>query len=346
VGQKLSGKKEELVVIVKEAEGSTENFPGYSPGVEECWMEMDGARMRYLRIGSDIPLLAKAARNGAPRAGSLTAPASRSHEAPQPPLILLHGLLGYSFSWRYTMPALAPYASVYAPDLMGSGFSDRPAGIDHTVRGTARRVLRFIARLGITEFDLLGTSRGGAVAMMAAAECLREDSKSRLRRLVLVAPVNPYSAHGQRLAPFFGSVLGAAFFRGVIARTRFSYPYWHRRLYADRNRIPPEALAGYEAPLAKPGLFEHALSIASTWTKDLRELESVLPKLADVPTLLIWGREDPAVYASSAERLAQYFPKSRLLIFPGVGHLPYEECPQEFSRALIEFLVSESAFHG
>jgi pimeloyl-ACP methyl ester carboxylesterase len=239
------------------------------------------------------------------------------------------------------MPALAPYATVYAPDLMGSGFSDRPAGIDHSVRGTAQRVLRFIAELGIHEFDLLGTSRGGAVAMMAAAECLGAESDLRLRRLVLVAPVNPYSAHGQRMAPFFGSAWGAALFRGVISRTRFSYPYWHRRLYADRSRIPPEALAGYEAPLAKPGLFEHALSIASTWTKDLRELESVLPKLADIPTLLIWGREDPAVYASSAERLAKYFPKSRLIIFPGVGHLPYEECPEEFNRALIEFLASE-----
>jgi len=49
---------------------------------------------------------------------------------------LVHGLLGYSFSWRYTMPALAPYATVYAPDMMGAGFSDRAARIDHSMRGT------------------------------------------------------------------------------------------------------------------------------------------------------------------------------------------------------------------
>jgi pimeloyl-ACP methyl ester carboxylesterase len=291
-------------------------------------MEMDGARMRYLRTRlTKDPLLATEARSGAPIAGSGT------------PLILLHGLLGYSFSWRYTMPAVAPYATVYAPDLMGAGFSDRPAGLDHSARGTALRVLRFIAGLGITSFDLLGTSRGGAVAIMMAAECLRENSDLRVRRLVLVAPVNPYSAHGQWLAPFFGSDFGAALFRGVIARTRFSYPYWHRRLYADRSRIPPEALAGYEAPLTKPGLFDHALSIARTWTKDLRELETVLPKLASIPTLLIWGEKDPAVYASSAARVANYFPKSKLIMFPGIGHLPYEECPEEFNRALIEFLT-------
>src|ERR1700728_411091 len=168
--------------------------PILGEGIEECWMDLDGARMRYMRSGSG------------------------------PPLILLHGLLGYSFSWRYTMPALAPFAAVYAPDLMGAGFSDRPAGIDQSVRGTAARLLTFVARLGITSFDLLGTSRGGAVAMMAAAECLQAKSELKVRRLILVAPVNPYSAHGRRLAPFFGTNFGAALFRRVIARTRFSYP--------------------------------------------------------------------------------------------------------------------------
>ena len=68
-----------------------------SQGVEECWMDFDGIRMRYLRAGSG------------------------------PPLILLHGLMAYSFSWRFTLSALAPYATLYAPDLPGAGFSDRPA---------------------------------------------------------------------------------------------------------------------------------------------------------------------------------------------------------------------------
>jgi pimeloyl-ACP methyl ester carboxylesterase len=288
--------------------------PALGGGVEECWMDLDGARMRYLRAGSG------------------------------PALILLHGLLGYSFSWRYAMPALAPYATVYAPDMMGAGFSDRPAGLDHSMRGAARRVLRFVKNLGISSFDLLGTSHGGAVAMMAAADCLGgnaglDNTGLHLRRLVLVAPVNPYSAHGQWLAPFCGSRVGAPLCRFSVTRGSFLYRYFHSRLYA--RDIPPGALEGYMAPLAKPGLFEHALSIVRTWTEDLRLLEEILPKLAGVPTLLVWGGKDPAVYASSAERLAKYFPNSRLVVFPGIGHLPYEECPEEFNRALIEFLTCE-----
>jgi pimeloyl-ACP methyl ester carboxylesterase len=271
-------------------------------------MKIDGGRMRYLRTGSG------------------------------PTLILLHGLLGYSFSWRFTTPALAPYATVYAPDMIGAGFSDRVPGVDHSLRATANRLLRFAANLSITSFDLLGTSRGGAVAAMAAAEGLDKPHLPRVNRLILVAPVNPYSAHGRRLAPFFGSSLGTALFRLTVGRMKFLYPYWHSRMYGERSRIPPGTLEGYTAPLAKPELFEHALSIVKTWKEDLRLLEMTLPKLANIPTLMIWGSKDTAVYASSAEPLRKFFPKSRLIVFPGIGHLPYEECPEEFNRAVIEFL--------
>lgn len=277
-------------------------------GSVECWMDFDGSRMRYLRAGSG------------------------------PALILLHGLMGYSFSWRFTMPALAPYATVYAPDLLGAGFSDRPKDLDHSMRATALRVVRFARNLGIESFDLLGTSRGGAVAMAVAAECNDPSDGLKVRKLILVAPVNPYSPHGRWLAPFLGTRFGAAGFRWAANRFPFLFPYFHSRLYAERAKIPAGSLEGYKAPLAIPGLFEHALSIVKTWTADLRELESLMPKLASVPTLLMWGEKDPAVYASSMESLARCFENVQTILFPGIGHLPYEECPKQFSRALIEFL--------
>jgi len=279
-------------------------------------MDFDGARMRYLRAGSG------------------------------PPLVLLHGLMAYSFSWRFVLPALAPYATLYAPDLLGAGFSDRPGGIDHSMHGTALRVTRFVKNLGLASFDLLGTSRGGAVAMAAAADFMSAgNTKPRLRRLVLVCPVNPYSAHGTWLAPFFGTSLGATLFRSGAERLPFLFPYMHGRLYAERSKIPPGSLEGYKAPMAIPGMFEHALSIVRTWSADLRALESLLPKLKSIPTLLMWGSKDPAVYVSSMEPLARHFNNVQKVVFPGVGHLPYEECPEEFNRALIQFLLQPEDAH-
>jgi len=295
----------------KERLPQNDKYSGAAPpleeGIKECWMEIAGARMRYLRTGSG------------------------------PPLILLHGLMGYSFSWRYTMPALAPFRTCYAPDLLGAGFSERPK-IDHSMRATALRLLQFAGKLNLDSMDLLGTSRGGAVAMCAAAECV-ERKYPQIKSLILVAPVNPYSEHGRWLAPFFGTRAGATGFRWAVDQFPSMFPFFHGRLYADRASIPPGSLEGYKAPMAIPGLIDHALSIVQTWTADLRELEALLPKLESIRTMLMWGTEDPAVYYSSMEQLARHFPNAEKVVFRGVGHLPYEECPQDFNRALISFLT-------
>ncbi len=254
------------------------------------------------------------------------------------PLILVHGLMGYSFSWRFTMPALAEHATVYAIDNLGAGLSPAVEGMDCSVRATAERLLQFADALGLSEFDLLGTSHGGAVAMIAAAIDAERD-RHRIRRLILVAPVNPWSPHGKRLAPFLVTPLGALFFRNTIERWRVLDYLWLRRLFSTGDKIPPDSLAGYRIPVFQNHGFRHASNILKTWLADLADLESALPKIRDYPTLLMWGTKDRAVHFGSAERLRENFRDARLVAFEGAGHLPYEECPEEFSRVLIDFLA-------
>ncbi len=276
---------------------------------EERFAQVDGSRMRYLFAGSGRPL------------------------------VLLHGLMGYSFSWRFNLPALSACASVYAVDQLGTGYSDRPAHLNCRLRSVAERVLKFVRAVGISSFDLLGTSHGGAVAMMAAA-LARETPQASVERLILVAPVNPWSEHGRKLAPLLGSPLGSALFRHSVRRLRWAFPYLLDRLYGDPKRIAPGTLEGYAAPvLSLPGSWEYGLSIVRHWTEDLQELRQTIPRLRTLPALLLWGSADLAVYASSAEPLRRQFDHCRIEIFPGVGHLPYEEVPQQFNRAVIEFLT-------
>jgi pimeloyl-ACP methyl ester carboxylesterase len=278
--------------------------------IEERWLDLPDGRIRYLKSGSG------------------------------PALILIHGLMGYSFSWRFTLPALAPHATVYAIDNLGAGLSPANEGMDCTVRATAERVLQFADALGIKDFDLLGTSHGGGVAIMVAAICA-ERKDSRLRRLVLVAPVNPWSAHGKRLAPFVGSPFGSILFRNTIERWRSLDYLWLRRMFGDGSRIPPDSLEGYRLPALKNHALRHALRIVRNWTADLAALEAALPKIRDYPTLLIWGTRDRAVDFRSAESLRRNFRNARLLVFEGVGHLPYEEAPEDFNRVLVAFLTGD-----
>ena len=286
---------------------------GNGGATEEHWLELPDGRMRYLKAGSG------------------------------PPIILIHGLIGYSFSWRFTIPALAPHATVYAIDNLGAGLSIAHEDMDCTVRATAERVLQFADALRIKEFDLLGTSHGGGVAIMVAAICaerLAERSNPRLQRLVLVAPVNPWSLHGKRFAPFVGSALGSLLFRNTIERWRFFDGLWLRRMFSDGSKIPSDSLEGYRLPVFKNHVVRHASHIVRNWTSDLGELERALAKIRDYPTLLIWGTKDRAVDFRSAEPLRRNFRDTRLAAFEGVGHLPYEEAPEDFNRALVEFLTS------
>ena len=285
--------------------------PPHEFAIEELWIALDhapdSARMRCLRAGSG------------------------------PPLLLIHGLLGYSFSWRFAIPTLARHSTVYAVDLLGTGFSDRPPGMDCSFKAIAERLLRFMDRTGLFSCDLLGTSHGGAVAMTAAA--LAPD---RIRCLILVDPVNPWSAHGKDLSVFLSSPLIAPLFLKLAPRVRVLDEFYHRRMFGDPRRVPPDSLEGYRRPMRIPGSYKYELAVLRTWNRDLKELESVLPRIAHLPTLLIWGSLDTAVDPASAVQLRQRFKDCRLVMFEGAGHLPYEEVPEEFNGAVAEFLSPKS----
>jgi pimeloyl-ACP methyl ester carboxylesterase len=73
------------------------------------------------------------------------------------------------------------------------------------------------------------------------------------------------------------------------------------------------------------------------------DLLSVLPKIANIPTMLVWGSRDRAVYPESATLLQQQFTNARLVMFDGVGHQPYEEVPEAFNVAVQDFLLAHQS---
>lgn len=262
-----------------------------------------GHRLRYLRAGSGRPLL------------------------------LIHGLLGYSFSWRFNIPALADIREVFAPDLLGTGFSDRPRDFDCSSETCAQRMLQLMSEVGAENFDLVGTSHGGGVAVMMAAL-----APERVGKLVLVAPVNPWSKHGQWITRILATPFGRLAFGTVAPRATFMNNFWLARMYGDPKRIAPGTLEGYMAPLKIDGIWDYGLGVVTCWHHDLGKLSEAYPRIKS-ETLLMWGDSDPAVFVSSAQQILRRIPHARLETFPGVGHLPYEEVPNAFNRVLRDFLI-------
>jgi pimeloyl-ACP methyl ester carboxylesterase len=276
--------------------------PPLPAGIREAWAEIDGHRMRYLTGGSGRPLL------------------------------LIHGLMGYSFSWRFNLSELAQHATVYAVDLLGMGFSER-CRVDCSLRAIAGYMSRFLDHFNIREYDLLGTSHGGAVAIVLASL-----DPTRVRRLLLSAPANPWSPYGRWLAPFLSRYPGRLAVP-LLARSQWFLEYQLHRMYAEPSRITPGTMEGYAAAIAVPGTTEHVRRILGSWLEDLEEVRRVLPTLADVPTLVLWGSRDLPVRFASAAPLLANFRHAELKVLDDVGHLPYEAVPDDFNRAVIEFLT-------
>jgi pimeloyl-ACP methyl ester carboxylesterase len=197
--------------------------------------------------------------------------------------------------------------------------------------------LAFLDGVGITSCDLLGTSHGGAVVMMAAAL-----APERVQRLILVAPANPWSTHGKGWAPFLTSRPMSWLILRLGPGLEVAHDLMLRRLYGDRSRIRPGTLASYSAPLRLPGAFKYWLDVMRTWNRDLDELQSAMPRIAHIPALLLWGSKDRAVDPASAADLRRQFTDCQIEIFDGVGHLPYEEVPERFNSSIIEFLSANS----
>ncbi len=274
--------------------------------VQELWADLPAGRMRYLRSGVGGP-----------------------------PLLLIHGLLGYSFSWRLNLSEFAQHFTVFAPDLLGTGFSDRPPLLDCSLRAGTRRLLEFMETAGIGNADVIGTSHGGALAAMLAAE-----APGSVRRLVLAAPVNPWSPHGRLRTRVLATPMAARALRRCSPVLRPLHGYFLRRMHGDPRRIAPGTLEGYSRPVAVPGTLDYLLNVMACWHADLRQLEHAYECLPDVPVLLLWGERDGAVLPQSAQEMQRRLRNSELVIMKGIGHLPYEEAPEEFNSLVLDFLRS------
>ena len=115
-----------------------------------------------------------------------------------------------------------------------------------------------------------------------------------------------------------------------------------RHVYGDPSRIERDTPGQYALPALIPGTASHLQKILKSWPSDMAALPESLATIGEVPTLLLWGTCDTAVKPSSAGPLAQCFRNAQIKMIECAGHLPYEETPEEFNAAVIEFLVSSS----
>lgn len=277
---------------------------------EENFAEISGLRMHYSQAGKGRPLL------------------------------LIHGLLGGSFCWRFNVPALAEHYSVYAVDLPGSGLSDAPPQTDCSMEAQAVRLLQLIRDLKLSDVSVIGASWGGAIALLLAAMDAAEARFPKVRSLVLCAPVTPWSLWGRKRIEFLSSHLGGCLLRMMWPVSRPIHALALKRMYGNPARISPGSREVYTSMILRPARARNMLNVLRSWRKDVNLLHDLIGSV-EIPTLLAWGSRDGAVDIRSGDMLRQVLPHCELALFPGAGHLPFEEAPGEFNERVLEFLSKE-----
>lgn len=254
-----------------------------------------------------------------------------------PPLLLVHGLMTTSYSWRYVLPLLGERFTLYMPDLVGSGRSDKPDVRYHpddladSLGATARA-------LGIAGCPVVGNSMGGYLAMRLA---LRDPGA--VGRLVnlhspgLVTARNLALSTAWSLLPRPESIVGALVGRDPERWVHRNVHYW------DETLKSREEHREYAAPLKTPeGVRAFARNLGDTLAVSaMRDFERRLEALGGrfpVPLKLVYAERDPMVPPAIGHRLHALLPAAEIAWLKEASHFAHVDATGRFVDAISGFL--------
>jgi 3-oxoadipate enol-lactonase len=245
-------------------------------------------------------------------------------EGSGPVVLMLHGFPFDRSMWRGQIEKLSNGFRVIAPDLRGHGGTSVTSG-PSMMEEMAEDAVALLDELNVPRAVVCGLSMGGYVAL-----ALYRAHPSRVRALVL-ADTRPQAdtEDGRRareenarraLSEGMRPIAAAMLPKLLSTCTRESAPE-----VVSRVR---EMMLGVNAEGAASALRGMALR---------RDQTDLLSKI-DVPALVIVGSEDAVTPPSDAEAMRELIEGSRLVVVEGAGHVSNVERPEEFDRALVEFL--------
>lgn len=262
-------------------------------------------------------------------------------EGAGPPVLFAHGTPTWSFEWRHLIRALAPDHRCLAPDHLGFGLSERPIGADYTPEAHARRFAAFADGLDLHDVTLVVHDFGGPIALPWAIA-----NRARLRRLVVM---NSWmwsftdDPEMQRRAGLAGGRLGRWLYRWANASLRLLMP----SVYGDRAKLTRAIHRQYLAPFRSRRARGDVLwALARALTASAAHFDALWDAraaLADVPTLILWGRRDGAFRPPLLDRWRAITPQARVVELPDAGHWPHEEEPDLVAREVRCELARRSA---
>jgi pimeloyl-ACP methyl ester carboxylesterase len=259
--------------------------------------------------------------------------------------VLFHGKNFDSSYWRGPIATLAAEGfRVVVPDQIGFNKSSKP-DIDYSFDLLATNTAKLLDTLGVRDIDLVGHSTGGMLAVRFA-----RTYGDRVKRLVLEDPIGL-----EDYRQFIPPQTTQALFDAERNQTVEQYRTFIKRYFPVLPPAQFEPFVEWRARLGLSGeLDRYAVTVAETYQMIYRQPVRYEYHLLHMPVLLIVGELDrttplrayaaPEVaakmgnYPVLARQACAEVETCRVVVLPGLGHVPHLEAPDKFNAALIEFL--------
>ena len=244
------------------------------------------------------------------------------------PVILIHGSgpgVSAWANWRLNIPYLERGLRVIAPDMVGFGSSERPAGVRYDQALWVRHLIDFMDALGIAKAHVVGNSFGGGMALALATQ-----APERVGRMVLMGSVGIRFPLTEGLDAAWGYTPSIANMRRLLG------------MFAFNKALVGDDLAElrYRASI-RPGFQESFASMfpapRQQGIDDLAIDEAAIAALEN-PTLILHGREDQVIPFSNSLRLFELLRNAELHGFRNCGHWTQIEHADRFNLLVGDFL--------
>ncbi|AWN40719.1 alpha/beta fold hydrolase [Methylobacterium durans] len=256
-----------------------------------------------------------------------------------PLTVLLHGFPEFWFGWRHQIDALAQAGlHVVAPDQRGYNLSSKPESISaYQLDRVADDILALADSCGAGSFQLVGHDWGGIVGWRLAAR-----SPERVRRLVILNAPHPDVLAGYaRRHPtqalrvlYFGAFQVPWLPEAGLRAANYLVVRQALRLTSRSGTFSTAELERYQEAWAQPG----ALTGMLNWYRALRlKRRSELGPIRS-PTLIIWGKKDPALSPHLATESLKLCENGRIELLPRATHWLHHEEPAQVNGSLTGFL--------
>ncbi len=247
------------------------------------------------------------------------------------PVLLIHGSgpgVSAWANWRPVIPRLAERFRVLAPDMVGFGYTERPAGQRYDMEAWLQHVVDFLDALQIPQVHVVGNSFGGALALALTAR-----HPQRVGRLVLMGSAGVSFELTPGLDVVWGYTPSVQNMRKLL--DIFAY---NRELVSDEL-----AQMRYQASI-RSGVQEAFAAMfpapRQRWVDALATPVEQIHGIAQ-EALIVHGRDDQVIPLQSSLELHRLLDRSQLHVFGRCGHAPAVEHPHDFRQLLSCFLRRE-----